>query len=595
MIKKVIAVIILIAVLCAFLVIFGGIAIIDISIKLMWLSFSAIIAFACKSLGWNISQEIVNRLLAKQNFLPGTLTIDDTPSIKTDKIILYNLRWNDANGEERLIVHEVEVRANIYQVLLSLIRKEPLDKFLGIVQEVILKQPLFNLEYTLENKQLLTQYVERLTGEQASAPKAEEPAKKETTIPQAEELPNLKLYLERGIVDLKINGQRLRLENINGVWRNDPVIDYYLTCQLEDENISIQNQNSVNRYLLRASKISLKRLWNILSPIFKIERINLLDGEVTDFKMLVERKNNAWSILSLNWNFNDIILASHGIIIEEIDGRFSSTDLDTFNIKKLELKLYNHTLRVDGVITTPNAEDTSYKYKLKLRSDKIFLKNNVDINIFDGFNLYGQAERIAGKTIIDVNMDGTLRLDIPNQASVVAQNFVGKVELDEGIVDVKHASCQINGSKVALDDCTINLNNGDYTLHLSGNQLDIALLTDQHIKGETFFYTTIKDGAEKDSLEVQGIYRIENIKYRNFPLSSIHGRIATDENGVHLEESYWLIFNRNIPIHCSFEKNAIRIDWGLEIESLKNAISESVQDAGKAVDGLLNRIKNKFK
>ena len=150
MIKKVIAVIILIAVLSAFLVIFGGIAILDISIKLMWLSFSAIIAFACKSLGWNISQEIVNKLLAKQNFLPGTLTIDDNPSIKTDKIILYNLCWKDANGEERLNVHEVEVRANIYQVILSLIRKEPLEKFLAIVQEIILKQPLFNMEYTLE-------------------------------------------------------------------------------------------------------------------------------------------------------------------------------------------------------------------------------------------------------------------------------------------------------------------------------------------------------------------------------------------------------------------------------------------------------------
>ena len=73
MIKKVIAVIILIAVLSAFLVIFGGIAILDISIKLMWLSFSAIIAFACKSLGWNISQEIVNKLLAKQNFLKAII------------------------------------------------------------------------------------------------------------------------------------------------------------------------------------------------------------------------------------------------------------------------------------------------------------------------------------------------------------------------------------------------------------------------------------------------------------------------------------------------------------------------------------------
>ncbi|MBQ7882823.1 MAG: hypothetical protein IJ320_00490 [Phascolarctobacterium sp.] len=587
MLKKVIAVIILITVLCAFLVVFGGIAIIDISIKLMWLSFSAIIAFACKSLGWNISQEIVNRLLAKQHFLPGSLTIDDNPSIQTDKIILYNLCWKDATGEERLNVHEVEVRTNIYQVLLCLIRKEPLEKFLGIVQEIILKQPMFNMEYTLENKLLLTQYMESVTTQASSTDEAGSPSEAK--------LPNLKLYLERGIVDLKINGQRLRLENINGVWRNDPVIDYYLTCQLEDENISIQNQNSINRYLLRASKVSLKRLWNILAPIFKIERINLLDGEATDFKMLVERKNNAWSIMSISWNLNDIMLASHGIIIEEIDGRFSSTDLDTFNIKKLELKLYNHTLRVDGMVTTPQANDPAYKFKLKLRSDKIFLKNNVDINIFDGFNLQGSAQRIEGKTVIDLAMAGTLRLDIPNQASIIAENFCGKVELDEGIVTIKHASCYVNGSKVALDDCLINLNNGDYTLHLSGNQLDIALLTDQPIKGETFFYTTISGNIEERSVAVNGIYRIENIKYRNLPLSNIHGRILTDEKGVGLGENYWLIFNKNIPIHCSLEKNAIRIDWGLEIDSLKSALKESVQDAGEAVDELLNRLKNKFK
>ncbi len=594
MIKKVIAVIILIAVLCAFLVVFGGIAIIDISIKLMWLSFSAIIAFACKSLGWNISQEIVNKLLAKQNFLPGTLTIDDNPSIKTDKIILYNLRWKDASCVERLNVHEVEVRTNIYQVLLSLVRKEPLDKFLTNVQEIILKQPMFNMEYTLENKLLLTQYMEKVTGE-CSASSDEASCTKSDMDLLEQALPNFKLYLERGIVDLKINGQRLRLENINGVWRNDPVIDYYLTCQLEDENISIQNQNTVNRYLLRASKISLRRFWNILSPIFKIERINLLDGDVTDFKMLLERKNNAWSILSINWNFNDIMLASHGIIIEEIDGRFGSTDLDTFNIKKLELKLYNHTLRVDGTITTPQMSTDPYKFKLKLRSDKIFLKNNVDINIFDGFNLYGTAQRIDGKTVIDVNMAGTLRLDIPGQTSIIAENFVGKLELDEGIVTIKHASCYVNGSKVALDDCLLNLNNGDYTLHLSGNQLDIALLTDQPIKGETFFYTTISGNVEKRLCNINGIYRIEKIKYRNLPLSNIHGRIVTGEEGVRLDENFWNIFNRNIPIHCTLEKNAIKIDWGLEMESLKSAVKDSVQNAGEAVEGLVNRFKNKFK
>ncbi|MBR2219955.1 MAG: hypothetical protein IJ974_03110, partial [Phascolarctobacterium sp.] len=193
------------------------------------------------------------------------------------------------------------------------------------------------------------------------------------------------------------------------------------------------------------------------------------------------------------------------------------------------------------------------------------------------------------------NMDGTLRLDIPGKTSVTAQNFVGKLELDEGIAVIKHASILVNGSDVALDDCVVNLNNGDYTLHLSGNQLDIALLTDQPVKGETFFYTTISGSVEKRICEVNGIYRIENIKYRNLPLSSIHGRIVTDEEGVRLDESFWHIFNRNIPIHCTFEKNAIKIDWGLEIESLKDVFKESVQDAGDAVSGMLNRIKNKFK
>ena len=100
---------------------------------------------------------------------------------------------------------------------------------------------------------------------------------------------------------------------------------------------------------------------------------------------------------------------------------------------------------------------------------------------------------------------------------------------------------------------------------------------------------------EKRICEVNGIYRIENIKYRNLPLSSIHGRIVTDEEGVRLDENFWNIFNRNIPIHCTFEKNAIKIDWGLEIESLKDVFKESVQNASEAVDGMLNRIKNKFK
>jgi hypothetical protein len=64
---------------------------------------------------------------------------------------------------------------------------------------------------------------------------------------------------------------------------------------------------------------------------------------------------------------------------------------------------------------------------------------------------------------------------------------------------------------------------------------------------------------------------------------------------VHLEENYWHIFGKNIPIYCRFEKNAIKIDWGMELESLKDTFKESVQNASEAVDGFLNKIKNKFK
>ena len=62
-----------------------------------------------------------------------------------------------------------------------------------------------------------------------------------------------------------------------------------------------------------------------------------------------------------------------------------------------------------------------------------------------------------------------------------------------------------------------------------------------------------------------------------------------------MEENYWNIFGKNIPIHCKFEKNAIRIDWGLEIENLKDMFKESVQSASEAVGGLLNKIRNTFK
>ena len=70
---------------------------------------------------------------------------------------------------------------------------------------------------------------------------------------------------------------------------------------------------------------------------------------------------------------------------------------------------------------------------------------------------------------------------------------------------------------------------------------------------------------------------------------------TSEEEGVHLEDNYLHIFNKQIPIHCRFEKNAIRIDWSMELDELKDMFKDSVQGASEAVDGFLNKIKNRFK
>ena len=262
MLKKILATVILMAAFIAFLVVFGGIAIIDISIKLMWLAFSAIMAFAFNSLGRDFYLDKVNKLLAKQMLLDGTVTVNEAPSIKTDRIILYNLSWRDALGEVRLFVHEVEIRASIVQVILSFFKKERFAELLKVAQEIILRQPHLKLNYTLDQRRLLPQYVDDFRTETVEAAEAAVAAGLNSPA-----LEHLKLYLERGVFDLTINDNTVRLENINGIWRNDPVVEYYLSCQLEDENISLQNQNNCNRFLIRAAKISLRKAWCIVSPL----------------------------------------------------------------------------------------------------------------------------------------------------------------------------------------------------------------------------------------------------------------------------------------------------------------------------------------
>lgn len=567
MLKKILATVILMAAFIAFLVVFGGIAIIDISIKLMWLAFSAIMAFAFNSLGRDFYLDKVNKLLAKQILLDGSITVGEAPSIKTDRIILYNLSWRDAQGQERLFVHEVEIRASIVQVLLSLFKKEKFAELLKVVQEIILRQPHLKLNYTLDNRRLLPQYVDDLKTETAEAAEAALAAGLNRPA-----LEHLKLYLERGIFDLMINDNAVRLENINGVWRNDPVIEYHLSCQLEDENISLQNQNSCNRFLLRAAKISLRKAWNILAPLAGLNEFELIDGEISDVRVQLERRAQGWAIDSLNWNLSDISLQKGGLLLEDLDGKFLSEDLHSFVIKRLEMKVYSHTLRVDGTITRTLEQDNALKYDLKLRSDRLLLKNGLEINIFDGFHIKGSVKHLENETELLLKVMGMLRLDFPGSKSVCVENFDGGCVLRDKVLYSNGMSCLLNGKPITIAAGSLNLESGAYELQLMGEGLDVKLLTDQPISGATYVKLKVK-GEQSDCIPtVEGSYRIESIVYRGLPMSSITGSLSFDKSGLRLYDNCWQIMHMNIPVECSWADNAIHINWG---DSLKRLAGES--------------------
>lgn len=567
MLKKILATVILIAAFIAFLVVFGGIAIIDISIKLMWLAFSAIMAFAFNSLGRDFYLDKVNKLLAKQMLLDGSVTVSEAPSIKTDRIILYNLSWRDAQEQERLFVHEVEIRASILQVILSFFKKDRLAELLKVVQEIILRQPHLKLDYTLDQRRLLPQYVDDLKTETAEA--AEAVAAAGFNRPALE---HLKLYLERGIFDLTINDNTVRLENINGVWRNDPVIEYHLSCQLEDENISLQNQNSCNRFILRAAKISLRKAWNILAPLAGMEKFELADGEISDVRVQLERRAQGWAIGSLSWNLSDISLQRGSLLLEDLDGKFLSEDLHSFVIKRLEMKVYSHTLRVDGIINRAAENGKDFQYDLKLRSDRLLLKNGMEINIFDGFHIKGSVNQLDNDTELLLKVMGMLRLDFPDSKSVCVENFDGSCVLRERVLCSKEMMCLVNGKPITIVSGSMDLTSGDYELQLRGEGLDVKLLTDQPVSGSTFVELLVK-GNQSDCIPtVEGCYRINDIAYRGLPLSSIYGSISYTKEGLHLSNNHWEIMNMNIPIECTWSDNAVHINWG---DSLKRLAGES--------------------
>ncbi len=540
MLRKILAVVLLVASLSAFLVVFGGFALLDITIKLMWLTFSSIVAFAASSLGVNLSQNLVNKLLQRQKLVPGNLKVTESPIITKDKITLCNLIWVDEDGIEKLSIHRVELRTTLMALFLALFHSNREERLLVEIKEIILQQPQLSLSYQLKDPQQLQQDLQKASPELLS--------------PAALRLPKqLKLYIERGTLKLRLNGQLFHLENIHGVWRNEPVAYHYLSCQLDDENITLQNQNGLNRYLIRANKLPLKQFWPLLHTYVQLDKLDFIDGELTDCKAVLEYTSAKCVCRAISWQVNDLSINSNGLLIEDIEGKFSSLDLALFQIKKLDCNIDSHNIRLNGTVNLLPPGEKGCIYKLRLRSDKLFLKSNIDVNIFDGFQLQGFLRQENRHLLAGISIDGQIRLDLPNRKALKISQFAGTVDLFEGILVSKASTCYINSSFFSLEDSLLNLQTEDFLIHLVGDGHEISLLLDEPIKGLASFNITVEGNIKKQQLQAYGLYSLQDFAYKfkflpYTPNLNLNGRISYQQGCLLFQDNRLNLAGHSIPL-----------------------------------------------
>ena len=539
MLRKIIAVLLLVASLSAFLVVFGGFALLDITIKLMWLSFSTIVAFAASSLGVNLSQSLVNRLLRRQHLLPGSLQVLESPIITKDKIILCNLVWLDEQGHEKMSIHQVELRTTLMAIFLALLHGDREARVLQELKEIVLQQPQLSLSYQLEGSRQLHQDLAQ------ASPQLLHPG---LQLPR-----HLKLYVERGLLTIRINEQLLRLENVHGIWRNEPVAYHYLSCQLDDENITLQNQNGTDRYLIRANKLPLKQFWPLLRSYIQLEKLDFIDGELSDCKSIWEQREGKWTCSALSWQVNDLAINSNGLLIEDIEGKFSSLDLRLFQIKKLDFSIANHSLRLNGTLNLLPPGQKGCIYKLRLRSEKLYLKSNIDVNIFDGFKIQGFLRQEKQHLLAATSIDGLVRLDLPQQKTLKFSQFQGTIDLYEGVLCSKEATCYVNDSQFTLSDSLLNLQTEDFLLHLAGDDVQVALILDEHLQGAANFNLTVAGNLKDQSLQAQGIYHLQEFTYKfkflpYTPKANLNGRLSYEKGQLLLKDNHLNLSGYSLPL-----------------------------------------------
>lgn len=558
MLKKCLAIIGLIFIFSGFLVIFGGIAIIDISIKLMWLSFSAIMAFACNSLGWNISLSVVNKLLAKQRVLPGALTVAEAPAIRSDRMVLYNLYWHNPQGKELLHVHMLELRGNIYQIIWGLLFDKKHQELINHLKEIILQQPRINLDLATDNLAL----PQLGAGKEAAA-----------TAQQLEFI-GPKLYIENGTAQVLLSGQELALENINGGMQL-PLQEYHFYCRLEGELVSIQSLSETVMEV-RGGKISLRKLYGLLQP-YKPLHLDLLEGAVGDFQGKLVKGPQGWALGSLAWRLEDVDVKAKGILLEDVEGRFNCEDMQRLIVKKLSCKFKSHTVRVDGSLELPRPEHNAYIYDFKLRSDRICLKSGVDINIFDGFRLHGSLVSTVEQALIDLAVDGMLRLDIPEQPAVKVENFTGAVKVSQGVLTCERAQVVVNGRPVVLQNLIYDFNLDTYSMLMEAQGLPIKVYTPNAVAGKISFTVSVQGNWQEQRLELLGSYQVEDFSYGHLGSLCLRGRVQLIEGKVRLEDNYCLLGDKEVPVHCNWNHDGIEYELEKYLDDAKAYMEEKKQ------------------
>lgn len=590
MVKQFFAVLACLLFVGLFLIVFGGFALIDFAIKLMWIVFGFLVTFICNNLDVTFIMDRINKVLSKYK-----LKVSENPRVKADGITFYNMQWQDEQGNF-MHLPQVVVRIDAYRLLLDCFKADRVKRIIEDVKDVTITKPYVEFRVNPAERGAVVKLEGGASTEVAGLVE-------EHLADQEWERLKLHLNVDDGTLVIRTGDQHLEFDNIDGLLVNQPdqkeeegqhKFDLHFSCLYEGENLSIRNNGSKEKFVLNGSKVMLVKMWQAAKlwlPIIPAE-LELFEGKMTDIRIEVSYKD--WQELKLeqfDMHLEECAMSCAGIRVENLEGCFHTRDVNSILCRRLEFDLNEQHLRLKGSLAVGEGKG-QYLYNIKSAANRFFWNNNLDLYVLPGFGINGLAEFSRQEIKLQVNMDegSEMRLHTPHDRTAIISKLQGNFSFCQGCLCFPMISCNLDDRNTHIENGCLNFNTGEYSFNVHAEELELALISDAPVTGKVSGQAKVKGNLRKKENSIEGIYEISGLTYEKYKAlnlgeGTIRGRLYWEGDELQLLDNKLHIkgIEAKVP-SCHFEKGKLKIElpelrsyFSNKAGALKGRLEEAVE------------------